>query len=114
MPSPLSGSSSTSAHGARSPPRCLTLLPPASICGLDVVWRHPPPDTRHLVGRIARINGDVVELAETMGTAETVPVADVVLEPSSAAFKRCLRVLLGDKYESFENARRAQQDRLLN
>jgi hypothetical protein len=82
--------------------------------GLDVVWRDPPPDTRHLVGRIGRLNGDVVELAETTGAAETVPAADVMLEPASAAFKRCLRVLLGDKYESFENARRAQQDRLLN
>lgn len=82
--------------------------------GLDVVWRDPPPDTRHLVGRIARLNGDVVELAETTGAAETMPAADVMLEPASAAFKRCLRVLLGDKYESFENARRAQQDRLLN
>jgi hypothetical protein len=82
--------------------------------GLYVVWRNPPPDGPQLVGRIARLDGDGVDLAETMGDLESVPSSEVMLEGSSTAFKRCLRLLLGDKYESFENARRAHQDRLLN
>jgi hypothetical protein len=55
--------------------------------------------------------GDELELPEVMDGPATVPVADVMLEGSSTAFKRCLRVLLGTKYESFESARSAHQDR---
>jgi Piwi domain len=84
------------------------------LVGLDVVWREPPPDTRRLVGRIGRLVGDRVELPEVIDGPNEVPLDDVMLEGSSTAFKRCLRVLLGNKYESFEAARRAQQDLLLN
>jgi hypothetical protein len=84
------------------------------LAGLDVVWRNPPPYTRHLVGRIGRLNGEKVELSEVMDGPHEVAIADVALEGSATAFKRCLGVLLGDKYESFESARSAQQDQLLN
>jgi hypothetical protein len=82
--------------------------------GLDVVWRDPAPDTRRLVGRIGRLVGDRLELSEMLDGANEVAVGDVMLEGSSTAFKRCLRGLLGDKYESFESARRTQQDQLLS
>ena len=84
------------------------------LVGLDVVWRNPPPDTRHLVGRIGRLNGFRVELSEVFDGPSEILAAEVALEGSSTAFKRCLRQLLGDKYESFESARRSEQDRLLN
>jgi hypothetical protein len=84
------------------------------LSGLDVVWRNPPPHTRHLVGRIGRLNGDTVELAEVMEGPHELPAADLALEGSAAAFRCCLRTLLGGKYDSFESARSAQQDQLLN
>ena len=84
------------------------------LAGLDVVWRNPPPHTRHLVGRIGRLNGNQVELSEVIDGPREIPVDDIALEGSATAFKRCLRVLLGSKYESFESARSAQQDQLLN
>jgi hypothetical protein len=84
------------------------------LAGLDVVWRDPPPYTRHLVGRIGRLSSDKVELSEALEGVREVRIADVMLEGSSTAFKRCLRVMLGDKYEPFESARSAQQDQLLN
>jgi hypothetical protein len=84
------------------------------LVGLDVVWRNPPPHARYLVGRIGRLQGDKLELAEMLEGPTEVAVTDVALEASAMAFKRCLRVLLGDKYESFESARSAQQDQLLN
>ena len=94
----------------------LTELAAANVdlVGLDVVWRNPPLHTRYLVGRIRRLRGDKVELAEVIDGPSEVAVADVALEGSATAFKRCLRVVLGDKYESFESARSAQQDQLLN
>jgi hypothetical protein len=72
------------------------------LAGLDVVWREPPPDTRRLVGRIGRLEGDHLVLSEVFDGPDEVAVADIMLEGSSTAFKRCLNVLLGDKYESFE------------
>jgi Piwi domain len=85
-----------------------------NLVGLDVVWRNPPPDTRRLVGRIGRLNGAQVELSELLEGPDHVDANQVMLEGSPAAFKRCLGSLLGAKYESFESARRAQQDRLMN
>ncbi len=84
------------------------------LTGLDVVWRNPPPDTRHLVGRIGRLHGDRVELSEVLDGPTEVAAADVAIESSSMAFKRCLGHLLDEKYESFDSARRALQDGLLN
>jgi hypothetical protein len=84
------------------------------LTGLDVVWRNPPPDARHLVGRIGRLHADRLELSEVLDGPTEVAAADVALESSSAAFRRCLGHLLGAKYESFDSARRAQQDQLLN
>jgi hypothetical protein len=43
------------------------------LVGLDVVWRNPPPDTRHLVGRVGGLNGERVELSEVLDGPTEVP-----------------------------------------
>ena len=76
-----------------------------SIPGLVVVRRHPGKGERRVAGRVASVEGDVVRLAESLDDIEEIPVEDVWLEGSRAAFSRCLSTILGRRLEAFEAAR---------
>lgn len=73
--------------------------------GLYVVRREPEPDQRRLVGRIDRLDGSTVELADTFDGPTRLPADDLRLEGSTLSFARCLQRLLGNRYERFEALR---------
>lgn len=76
------------------------------ITGLYAVRRKADPGMRRLVGRIDQFNGSIVRLSET-SDAESIEASQVQLEGSLEGFARCLKTLLGKRYE---NLRRAIDD----
>ena len=75
------------------------------LAGLNVVRRDPGPDERRLVGTIASLQGDNVLLSESFDELRSIEAKRVQLEGSKASFTRCLRKLLGSKYQEFDDAR---------
>ena len=73
--------------------------------GLYVVRRDPAPDQRRAVGRVERVDGNVVCLSEAFDDLTEIGVEEVWLEGSKAAFSRCLKALLGAQYQRFEDER---------
>lgn len=95
-------------------PAALTNLEEAGINlkGLSVLRRDPNPDEPRLVGTIKKIERGKVILAERFESApDRIDVQDLCLNPSKESFKRCLSVLLGERYDSFESALRKRIDR---
>jgi hypothetical protein len=72
------------------------------LAGLHVVHRNPGQCERRLVGTIAEVGGNEVLLSEAYEDLRSIPVQQVWLEGSRASFARCLRHLLGSRYEEFE------------
>ncbi len=83
------------------------------LSGLDVVRRDPAAGRRRLVGRIDRIAGEEVLLAESFDHLARIPVREVTLEGSREAFAACLRVILGGRYNQFEVERQRLEGELL-
>jgi hypothetical protein len=83
------------------------------LSGLDVVRRKPAPGQRRLVGRIARLAGNDVVLAESLDELPRIQAADVAVEGSREAFATCLRAILGSRYERFEKERQRLEGDLL-
>lgn len=83
------------------------------LSGFDVVRRKPAVDQRRLVGRIDRLVGDEVLLAESFDDLARIPVDEVALEGSREAFAHCLRVILGEHYGRFESERQRLEGELL-
>ena len=81
--------------------------------GLDVVRRNPVPGQRRLLGRIDRIAGEEVLLAESFDQLARVPAREVALEGSRDAFAACLRAILGGRYAAFEAERQRLEGELL-
>jgi len=81
------------------------------VAGLYVVRRETGPDERRAVGRIARLAGRVVELSDAFDDLASIPIQDVWLEGSKAAFARCLKTLLGHEYQRFDEARQHEEAR---
>jgi len=79
------------------------------LSGLYVVWREPLPDQRNLVGRIESISGNTVTLSEAYDENKTVAADKVRLEGSKASFSRCLKKLLGGRYQAFDKEREFQE-----
>jgi hypothetical protein len=71
--------------------------------GLYVIRRNTQPGERRFAGRIDRIIGDTVELSEATGDTQ-IALSDVQLEGSLESFSRCLKALLGSRYESLHQA----------
>jgi hypothetical protein len=84
------------------------------IASLDLIWRTRPSTGPVLVGRISGLEDDQVQLSDALADVDRVASADVKLEGSPAAFARCFKALLGNRYEAFESARQAQEDAVLN
>lgn len=74
--------------------------------GLAVVKRTRQPRERGLIGRIAYLDGPRIKLANAYDGLQEIPIADVWLERSHAAFAHCLRAILGGDYDEFEAQRR--------
>lgn len=79
------------------------------LCGLYAVLRNPEPGQRRLVGRIARLSGDDIELSDSFEGIRTISAEEVTLEGSRASFARCLKKLLGFRYDTFEEGRDAEE-----
>ncbi len=85
----------------------------AELSGLDVVRREPAPGQRRLVGRIDRLAGDEVVLAESLDGSPRIPASELALEGSREAFAACLRMILGSRYETFDKERQRLEGELL-
>lgn len=83
-----------------------------NLNGLYVVRRDPLPEQRNLVGRIESINGRSVNLSEAYEEKVSISVSDVWLEGSKASFARCLKRILGSRYQDFERERQYQDANL--
>ena len=84
------------------------------LTGLSVVRRDPGPDERRLVGTIAVLQGGNVQLSESFDDLKAIEAKRVQLEGSKASFSRCLRKLLGSRYQEFDEGRyRAEGEYLL-
>jgi len=80
--------------------------------GLCVVRRDPEEGQRRLVGTVDAIAGGHVTLSESYDELTSIPSVDVWLEGSKAAFARCLKTILGARYQAFEEERQAQEANL--
>jgi hypothetical protein len=83
------------------------------LAGLHVVHRNPGQGARRLVGTIQAVSGDSVLLSEAFEDLKSIPVNQVWLEGSRASFARCLRKLLGSRYDEFETQRAVQECKFL-
>lgn len=85
-----------------------------SLNGLFVIRRDYKSGERRLVGEIDCIQGDKVLLADAFDDLKEIPCNEVYLEGSKQSFSRCLRVILGSAYESFEERRYNEESSLLS
>ena len=81
--------------------------------GLYVVRRQPQPGQRRLVGKISQLNEKTVYLSESFDEITCINEDEVWLEATKAAFARCLKTLLGSRYEVFESERIQQEANFL-
>lgn len=84
-----------------------------NIQGLCVIRRKPQPGQRRLVGKISHILNKTVYLSESFDEITSIFEDEVWLEGSKSSFTRCLKTLLADKYDAFEEERILQESNLL-
>jgi hypothetical protein len=84
------------------------------LAGLYVVRRHPSPDEPRLIGQINNVTDKTIHLAAAYDDRPTVSTNDVLLEGSRASFARCLKTLLGNDYDFFEQSRQREEAKLLS
>jgi hypothetical protein len=77
--------------------------------GLYVIRRNSQPGERRLLGKIERVEGSNVILCETYDGQERIPAAEVQVEGSRTAFARCLKTILGARFEEFEIRREKRE-----
>lgn len=80
---------------------------------LCVVRRNTQPEQRRLIGKISHISNKMVYLSESFDEITSISENEVWLEGSKSSFTRCLKTLLGNKYEAFEEERTLQESNLL-
>jgi len=80
---------------------------------LYVVRRQRQPGQRRLVGKISHISDKTVNLSESFDEVTSINEDEVWLEGSRMSFARCLKTLLGDKYNAFEAERTIHEAKLL-
>lgn len=73
------------------------------LFGLYVIRRNASVGQRQLVGRVERLEEEIVYLSEATD-ATTARAADVHLESSLENFSHCLNTLLGNRYTSLRDA----------
>ena len=81
--------------------------------GLYVVRRQPQSGQRRLVGKISQLNEKTVHLSESFDEITCINEDEVWLEATKASFARCLKTLLGSRYEVFESERIQQEANFL-
>lgn len=82
------------------------------LTGLAVVRRVPTINERRLVGTVASVDSDVT-LSEAYDDLRSIAIEEVWLEGGKSSFARCLRTLLGRRFEEFEAARYEHESRFL-
>lgn len=85
-----------------------------NLSGLYVVRRNPRPGERRLVGQIAGLAGTTVNLSASYDNRATIRSEEVYLEGSKTSFARCLRTILDQDYEFFEQTRQREEAKLLS
>ncbi|GAA0393837.1 hypothetical protein Acor_81920 [Acrocarpospora corrugata] len=81
--------------------------------GFDALLRNRVRGQRSLVGTIDRLTGSGVTFRESFDGVTQMNADELVLEPSREAFAACLRVILGNRYEKFEQERQRLEGELL-
>lgn len=82
--------------------------------GLYVVRRQTTGGERRLVGQIGSVKGAIVHLSAAYDNRTTIGAGDVFLEGSKASFARCLKSLLENEYERFEQIRQQEEGRFFS
>ena len=85
-----------------------------NLIGLYVVRRKPQPGERRLVGQIGSLVGKTVNLSAAYDDRVTINANEVCLEGSKTTFARCLKALLGNEYDLFEQTRQREEAKLLS
>jgi Piwi domain len=75
------------------------------LTGLYVIRREVLEKQRRLIGRIAQVTADTIELSESFDGETSVSIDSVRLEGSKTSFTRCLQSLLTNRYSEFESQR---------
>lgn len=83
------------------------------LSGLYVIRRNPVPGQRRLLGRIESFEDPNVVLSEVQGSETRIRAAEVQLEGSRIAFARCLKTLLGGRYQEFETRREDRESQFV-
>jgi hypothetical protein len=84
------------------------------LTGLFVVRRELDDEQRPLLGRIASVEGGQVKLSESTTDSMSVDASSAMLEGRRDAFTRCLKQLLGSKYQRYEALRDQRMGELLS
>lgn len=85
-----------------------------NLSGLYVVRRTPQSGERRLIGQIAGLMGGTVNLSASYDNRATICAEEVYLEGSKTSFARCLKSILGQDYEFFEQTRQREEAKLLS
>ncbi|MGB6875242.1 MAG: Piwi domain-containing protein [Candidatus Acidiferrales bacterium] len=85
-----------------------------NLTGLYVVRRKPQPGERRLVGQVGSLAGKTVNLTAAYDNRTTISADEVYLEGSKTSFARCLKALLGNEYDFFEQTRQREEAKLLS
>jgi hypothetical protein len=92
-----------------------TLAEKMDLAGMYVIRRMRQPKQRQLVGRITHLDRDDVILDESYDGLTRIPAAEVQLEGSKSAFRRCLLALFGfHGYKNFDFAREVEEAKWLS
>src|SRR5436190_13195881 len=75
------------------------------LAGFHVIRNKPAEGQRRLVGRIDRIENGKVILRESYEGPSTIDANQLQLEGSRLVFAHCLKNLLGDRFDNFEEER---------
>lgn len=82
--------------------------------GLYVIRRQRQPKQRALVGRVSKLENGVAHLDEAFDGLTQIAAAEVQLEGSKSAFRRCLLALFGPHgYKNFDEAREIEEAKWL-
>lgn len=80
-----------------------------NVHGLYIVRRQPQPGQRRLVGKIGSISDETINLSESFDNITSINQSEVWLEGTKFSFARCLKTLLGNRYQEFEDERTWQE-----
>lgn len=83
------------------------------LTGLHVIRRTLAEGERRLIGQINHIENGQVVLGESFENIKSITMESVQLEGLRSVFARCLKTLLGDRYDEFDDQREKLESQFL-